>query len=774
MINFNYGVSSGSTAATSVVVLNNNSGATINGSCTFAASTLVTAAGSTLSPGDYTGGVSGIGTIVLTPSAVGTKFPLAGSVLMQIKGKTTPGTDFDKISCTEIDVTAASMTVTADYTSYSPAVDDYITLIYAGTSKTTPFSSTSMPRGWLYDHPSTNEAAKYYPSVPGAPTSVMATAGNAQVSVAFAAPASDGGADITSYTVTSSPGSLTATGSTSPITVNGLTNGTPYTFTVKATNIRGVGSGTTSSSVTPQATANNIAVSSSTNISSLTLTPVSDVVVAKDVLLTINQLSTINSLTVAAGGQVTNASTLNAATIIINSNAADGTGTFIDNGTSTVTNAVVNQYLGTTRNWYVSSPVVSTASSTTNMEKYFEYIEAGNNNDLTGQPAGSSAYWKGYTPGATFMDAGKGYIALPTNPLASIQFSGTLNKGNVSIPLTKSGNGFNLIGNPYPSHLTWTQAFVNSITAPVGGTAPATLIEPTIWIRTKTGDTNTGGWSFTTYNALVSESSPYVDVLIAPMQAFWVKAKVAGNLVLTSDLLKSHNTSNRLKAPAVNNTNRQRVRLQVSNGTTTDETLIYFDAAASDTYDRYDSPKYPESVSVTQIFSTVGDEKLVINGMNAIGLDTPINVGFVPGNATAFTIKANELTNIPAGVKVILKDNVTMAETDLTNGVSTYQFSPAETTSDRFSLVFRTSGTINDINNFQKLNAQVFVNGNNQITIVAPEKSNYSIYNTVGQKIENGILNTKHETRNTKFCAGVYLVQLTVNGQSEIQKVIIR
>ena len=161
VINFNYGVSSGSTAATSVVLLNNNSGATINGSCTFAASTLATFAGSTLSPGDYTGGVSGIGTIVLTPSAAGTKFPLYGSVSMQIKGKTTPGTDFDKLSCTELDVTNATMTVTADYTTYTPAVNDYLVLDYSGTSKIGPFSSTSMPRGWLYESTTTNEAAKY-------------------------------------------------------------------------------------------------------------------------------------------------------------------------------------------------------------------------------------------------------------------------------------------------------------------------------------------------------------------------------------------------------------------------------------------------------------------------------------------------------------------------------------------------------------------------------------------------------------------------------------
>ena len=76
---------------------------------------------------------------------------------------------------------------------------------------------------------------------PGAPTKVTAVAGNGTATVSFAAPASDGGNAINSYTVTASPGGATAAGISSPITVGGLTNGTAYTFTVTATNTHGTG-----------------------------------------------------------------------------------------------------------------------------------------------------------------------------------------------------------------------------------------------------------------------------------------------------------------------------------------------------------------------------------------------------------------------------------------------------------------------------------------------------------------------------------------------------
>lgn len=89
--------------------------------------------------------------------------------------------------------------------------------------------------------PSDPSAPVTTPDLPGAPSDVVATAGDGRAEVRWTRPGSDGGSAITGYTVVASPGGQRAVATDTSAIVAGLTNGGTYTFTVSATT--GVGTG---------------------------------------------------------------------------------------------------------------------------------------------------------------------------------------------------------------------------------------------------------------------------------------------------------------------------------------------------------------------------------------------------------------------------------------------------------------------------------------------------------------------------------------------------
>ena len=87
---------------------------------------------------------------------------------------------------------------------------------------------------------------------PSAPTSLVATPGNGSASIAFTA-GSDGGAAITKYQYKVGNGSWTdVVGTTSPITITGLTNYATVSIRLRAVNSAGAGAASTAVSVWPR------------------------------------------------------------------------------------------------------------------------------------------------------------------------------------------------------------------------------------------------------------------------------------------------------------------------------------------------------------------------------------------------------------------------------------------------------------------------------------------------------------------------------------------
>lgn len=519
-----------------------------------------------------------------------------------------------------------------------------------------------------------------------------------------------------------------------------------------------------------------ISVSGTSNLSSLSgVNSASDITITSGGTLNIDASSTVNSIIATPGAKITliDTKTISANSIVIQSDAT-GTATFVDQNTSgTNVTATVQQYLSSTRNWYISSPVAN-ATTPANYTIY-SYHEPGDNTNYASQSGSPSLYWESMTQGSTF-ELAKGYIALPSSNPVTLSFSGTLNSGNVTTgSLTRTTNankqGFNLVGNPYVSYLDLT-------------TLDTTKVWGSYWMRSK----NSSGtaYDFDTYNLTtglgISKSGKSVTNFIPPMQAFWIRVKEGqspATLTFTNAMRQHINNSNNMfRAPASNIT-QQVLYLQVSNGINTDETILAFNPNASNSSDAYDSPKMSiNSPLIPEIYTLIGEEQFAINGMNSVPFNSEIPIGFTTSQAGNFIIKASQITNFDVGTQIMLKDYTDLSHpviTDLSDG-SVYTFTSAITNNTtRFTLIFKAPSTTTGVDTSSKDNLWISTNINGQIIVngVIEGKSTISVYNENGQCVATQQLTSTNNCFDNRLVAGVYFVSLNVAGLKKTQKIII-
>lgn len=237
--------SNGGYAITSYTAVSTPSG--ITGTLSQAGSGTISITG--LTPGgDYTfivfatnsqgAGINSSASNSITTDAAAPGAPTIGTA-------TKTGSTTATVSFTEPSVTNGAAVTSYTVTS-SPG-----SVVATGNASPITVTGLTVATAYTFTVTATNSAGTSVPSAatnqivsdavaPGAPIIGTATKlSSTSARIAFTAPASDGGAAISTYTVSSTPGNIVASAATSPITITGLTPATAYTFTVKATNFVG-------------------------------------------------------------------------------------------------------------------------------------------------------------------------------------------------------------------------------------------------------------------------------------------------------------------------------------------------------------------------------------------------------------------------------------------------------------------------------------------------------------------------------------------------------
>lgn len=480
------------------------------------------------------------------------------------------------------------------------------------------------------------------------------------------------------------------------------------------------------------------------------LIPTSDassISIEKDHLITIDTDVTASTVSVQPTGKLTIAETKTLTAPVKLLSDASGTATLVGNVNGT---AEVNQYIENLgRTYAVSSPVADGTYDGTAF-----YFNANTASDVA----------SGYLSDHTTFVKGLGYAVKPTS--SNLQFTGTLNNGPVDITIYHNRNnadkfrGWNLIGNPYPSELNWKSVW-ESINATAG-------IKSSIWFNFNTQ---------AAYNAVGDVSVPAsFHGIIPPMQGFWVvasdDAENSTTISLTNAMRLNSTNSNPLRAPRVNQ--NQIIRLQVSNGTLSDEMLLYFNENASDAYDNFDTQKMPDETSL-QIYTLLEGRPMLINGMNAIPYDKEITLVYKAATKGSYTIRSTEFSNFGEGEKVVLKDKQLGVETDLTT--SDYNFtSETGINLERFSLILPKTNVISSIDSNPIGDTQlVLVDGKLHIMLQGKvDVARVNVYNSVGQLAVSEQISRSENRLSKQLSPGVYIVTIQVGAFTQSQKLIVR
>ena len=246
------------------------------------------------------------------------------------------------------------------------------------------------------------------------------------------------------------------------------------------------------------------------------------------------------------------------------------------------------------------------------------------------------------------FDAGIGYlIRIANNHVPYVDqtsvpaiwqgsFVGTPNNGIISIPLSTAGNGYNLIGNPYPSVIS-AEDFVSN---------NEDNIEGTIYFwrrRNNTAGTGDSGSFYATYTSLggtssseASDTSDAPNGFIQVGQGFLVKAKPAATAVVFDNSMREfENFDNQFfrNNSIINQIEKHRIWLNLTNEAGVHSQLLvgYAEGASDGLDNRFDGEFIKDSdVALTSLIDnkeyTIQAKALPFNDQDAIPLGFKVTV----------------------------------------------------------------------------------------------------------------------------------------------------
>ncbi|MDD2962909.1 MAG: T9SS type A sorting domain-containing protein [Bacteroidales bacterium] len=456
--------------------------------------------------------------------------------------------------------------------------------------------------------------------------------------------------------------------------------------------------------------------------------------------VTIDNNAYVDNLTINAGYSATlsNPYTLSVnGNLVLASNASNTrTGVFLNNNTTNANALDVNGTITAQRYFtggvqhMVSIPVLSASIN--------DFYKPGNTgymyryNETTGA-------WDNPSSTSSLLTAAYGYLVNYTSA-TTVSVSSVLNndaKYDAGISYTAS-NGWNLVGNPYPTSLDWNN----------GSGWTKTKVDGTIYVW--------NGSQYASYNGTTGANGG--SQYLAPFQGFFIHANASGPKMEIKKAARTINTVGYMKSNTANV-----LRIALTDGTNSDESVVMINESATASFDTDQDAYKLMSLreDVPSLFTALDEVNYSINALPVkANHSIPVVMGRTVGTSHTFT--ATGFDSFDATYKFFLVDALTNTTYDL-KANNSFNIELSEGLNEgRFTINILKNGV--GIEDATLTNGHVYFNNGLIYVENSPNATAY-VYDITGALVLSSKLNgSSLNTIRFNGTNGVYLVKV-VNGQ---------
>ena len=454
--------------------------------------------------------------------------------------------------------------------------------------------------------------------------------------------------------------------------------------------------------------------------------------------------------------------------------ANTGNGNFVVNMNLTGNNNGAATPAPNGRYWYIGSPMSNTnAGSTffdpTNMVRLWRYKASLNSWEVVVHSGTGATTSNTLIPGIGYLyRAGNnetvtftGNAAVFNNNMTSNLLDPQVTGQMLQIEGYAGFTGYKYVANPYTSYIDWKLVTRSGLNV-------------SYWIRNAQ---NSAYESFNATSGVSNSSTGQTTKDIPPMQGFWVYAFNTSPSLVINNGDRTHST-NVLHAPEHN----QIVRLNLNDGKTDDQAVVYENENASNGIEEYDTDKFMDE-NHHQVYFLEGTKQVSLDGLKDATAKQKVDMGIQITGAGTYTINAVEL-----GVEedVVLEDKFTHTFQDLKRN-STYSFTAnAGTFNNRFVLHFtlnpQTETSMESVAVTEEVTevegVQVYTTTGQQVKVWVTNNTDFQnatvkVYDAIGNMIERKNMTSNELLLDLNTATGVYLVEVTGDSKVFTKKIFI-